>query len=260
MFALDVPPTTHLFNWPNIDAFGSLAINKIVLIFIAGVIVTLAFFIAGARKRQLVPTGIQNLTEVAVDFVENGIIMQTMGPEGLPFAPFLLTIFSFILVLNFIGLLPLIQLPPNSRIALPMFMAVVVWLVYNYQGIAKNGPWGYFKHIMFPPGPPWPIYIILTPINLISDLIVRPFALMVRLFANMFAGHLILVSFGALCVALFDATKVGAVLPYALLVALTGFEILVAFLQAYIFTILAAVFTNLAIGHAGEHAHEDAHH
>jgi F-type H+-transporting ATPase subunit a len=262
MFALDVPPTTHLFNWKNIDAFGSLAINKIVLIFIAGAIVTLAFYLAGARKRQLVPTGVQNLTEVAVEFVENGIILQTMGPEGLPFAPFLLTIFSFILALNFIGLLPFVQLPPNSRIALPMFMAVVVWLVYNYQGIAKNGPWGYFKHIMFPPGVPWYVLPLMTPINLISDLLVRPFALMVRLFANMFAGHLILVSFGALGVGLFNASPLGkgvAILPALLLVALTGFEILVAFLQAYIFTILAAVFTSLAIGHP-EHAHEDAHH
>jgi F-type H+-transporting ATPase subunit a len=259
MFALEVPPTSHLFNWPAIWGDGALAINKVVLIFIAGVIVTVGFFLAGARKRALVPTGVQNLAEVAVEFVENGIIMQTMGPQGLPFAPFLLTIFSFILTLNLIGLLPFVQMPPNSRIALPMFMALLVWLIYNYQGIVKNGPIGYFRHIMFPPGVPWYIFPILTPINLISDLIVRPFALMVRLFANMFAGHLILVSFGALCVALFDATKIGAILPGALLIALTGFELLVAFLQAYIFTILAAVFTSLAIGHAGEHGHDEHH-
>jgi F-type H+-transporting ATPase subunit a len=249
VFALEVPPVTHLFNWPTIWGSGAFAINKIVLLFIAGTIITLAFFIIASRKQALVPTGAQNLAEVAVDFVENGIIMQTMGPDGLPFAPFLLTIFSFILTLNMIGLLPFVQLPPNSRIALPAFMAIVVWLIYNFMGIAKNGVIGYFRHIMFPPGVPWYIFPILTPINLISDLLVRPFALMVRLFANMFAGHLILVSFGALCVALFDATKVGAVLPFALLIALTGFELLVAFLQAYIFTILAAVFTSLAIGH-----------
>src|SRR3954464_1338616 len=104
MFALDVPPTTHLFNWPSIwGGDGPFAVNKIVLIFIAGAVATLAFYLAGARKRQLVPTGLQNLTEVAVEFIENGIILQTMGPEGLPFAPFLLTIFSFILTLNMIG-------------------------------------------------------------------------------------------------------------------------------------------------------------
>ena len=253
MFALEVPPVTHLFNWPAIWGDGAFAVNKVVLMFIAGMIITIGFFVVASRKNALVPTGVQNVAEVAVDFVENGIIMQTMGPQGLPFAPYLLTIFSFILTLNLIGLLPVIQMPPNSRIALPMFMALLVWVIYNFMGIAKNGLLGYFKHIMFPPGVPWYIYFILTPINLISDLIVRPFALMVRLFANMFAGHLILVSFGALCVALFDATKIGAVLPGALLIALTGFELLVAFLQAYIFTILAAVFTSLAMASPDHH-------
>ena len=258
MFALEVPPVSHLFNWPAIWGEGAWAINKVVLIFIVGTILVLGFFIAASRKRALVPTGIQNVAEIAVDFVENGIIMQTMGPQGLWFTPFLLTTFTFILTLNLIGLLPFVQMPPNSKIALPMFMALLVWGIYNVVGIAKNGIVGYFKHIMFPSGVPWYIYPILTPINLISDLLVRPFALMVRLFANMFAGHLILVSFGALCVALFDALAPLALLPGLLLVALTGFELLVAFLQAYIFTILAAVFTNLAIGHAGhdDHGHD----
>jgi F-type H+-transporting ATPase subunit a len=258
VFALEVPPVTHLFNWPTIWGSGAFAVNKVVLLFIVGTIVTLGFFIMGTRKQALVPTGVQNITEVAVEFIENGIIMQTMGPEGLPFAPFLLTIFSFVLTLNLIGLLPFIQMPANARIALPMFMAIVVWLVYNFMGIAKNGVGGYFKHVLFPPGVPMALKPLMALINFISDMIVRPFALMVRLFANMFAGHLILVSFGALCVALFDATKIGAVLPGALLVALTGFELLVAFLQAYIFTILAAVFTSLAIGHP-EHSEADHH-
>jgi len=253
MFALEVPPVSHLFNWPTIWGEGAYAINKVVLLFIAGAVITLGFFIAASRKKALVPTGIQNVAEVVVDFIENGIIMQTMGPQGLWFAPFLLTTFSFIFVLNLIGLIPVIQMPPNSRIALPMFMAIAVWLIYNFMGIAKNGLGGYLKHIMFPPGVPWYVLPLMTPINIISDLLVRPFALMVRLFANMFAGHLILVSFGALCVALFDATKIGAILPGALLIALTGFELLVAFLQAYIFTILAAVFTSLAIGHPEDH-------
>jgi F-type H+-transporting ATPase subunit a len=253
VFALEVPPVTHLFNWPAIWGEGAFAVNKVVLLFLVGMVLTIGFFMVASRKNALVPTGVQNVGEVAVDFIENGIIMQTMGPQGLPFAPYLLTIFSFILTLNLIGLLPFIQMPPNSRIALPMFMAVLVWVIYNFMGIAKNGLLGYFKHIMFPPGVPWYIYPILTPINLISDLLVRPFALMVRLFANMFAGHLILVSFGALCVALFDATKIGAVLPGALLIALTGFELLVAFLQAYIFTILAAVFTSLAMASPDHH-------
>lgn len=257
MFALEVPPTTHLFEWPTLFGDGVFAVNKVVLLFWLAAILVVGFFLVG-RKGALVPTGIQNVAEIAVEFVENQVIMQTMGPAGLPFLPFLLTLFSFIFTLNFIGLLPFIQMPANARIALPMFMALLVWVIYNVMGIWKQGLWGYFKHIMFPPGVPKLIYIILTPINLISDLVVRPFALMVRLFANLFAGHLILVSFGVLTAALWDSTKIGAIAPGALLVALTGFELLVAFLQAYIFTILAGVFIGLAMT-TPDHGHDDHH-
>ena len=246
MLALEFPSVAHLTVWPTIFGDGMFAVNKIVLLFWAAAIITIGFFVL-AGKRGLVPTGVQNLGEIAVEFVENGIIRQTIGADGLGFAPFLLTLFTFILSLNVIGLLPGIQMPANARIALPAFMAIVVWLVYNTVGIAKQGLVGYFKHILFPPGVPKPIYILVTPINFISDLFVRPFALAVRLFANLLAGHLILVSFVVLTTALFDATKIGAVAPGALLIALTGFELLVAFLQAYIFTILASVFIGLAM-------------
>jgi F-type H+-transporting ATPase subunit a len=130
----------------------------------------------------------------------------------------------------------------NARIALPAFMAIVVWVLYNFIGIKKQGFFGYFKAMLFPPGVPKALYLLVTPIELVSTLFVRPLSLAVRLFANSLAGHLILVSFAVITAALFDATIVGAAAPGALLVALTGFELLVAVLQAYIFTILAAVF------------------
>lgn len=253
LFALEFPPVSHLVNWPNLwGTDGMFAVNKVVLLFWAGTVITCGFFLLG-RKGQLVPTGVQNLAELAVEFIEKQIVLQTMGPQGLPFIPFLLTIFSFILTLNLLGLVPLIQMPPNARIALPMFMAVLVWLIYNAMGILKNGFFGYFKHVLFPPGVPKALYILVTPINFVSDIFVRPFALMVRLFANMLAGHLILVSFAVLSAALFDATKIGAIAPFALEIALTGFELLVAFLQAYIFTILAGVFIGLAMGSPDHH-------
>lgn len=246
MLALEFPSVAHLTIWPTIFGDGIFAVNKIVLMFFAAVVILFAFFIL-ASKRGLVPTGVQNLGEIAVEFVENGIIRQTMGAGGLGFAPFLLTLFTFILTLNLVGLLPGVQMPANARIALPLFMAVLVWIIYNAVGIAKQGLFGYFKSVMFPPGVPWPIYFLVTPIELISVLLVRPFALMVRLFANLLAGHLILVSFAVLSAALWESTKIGAIAPGALLVALTGFELLVAFLQAYIFTILAAVFIGEAM-------------
>ncbi len=242
LLALEFPPISHLIEWPDIFLKGSIfAINKVVLLMFAAVLLTLLVFLVGGKGR-LVPTGVQNFVESIVDFVREGVILQTMGPEGLPWLPFLLTIFTFIASLNLIGLVPGIQMPVNARMAVPALLGITVWVLYNFIGIKHQGFFGYFKSIMFPPGVPKPIYVLLTPIEFISTILVRPFSLAVRLFANLLAGHLILVSFAVLTQALWDSTKVGFVLPFALLIALTAFEVLVALLQAYIFTILTAVF------------------
>lgn len=248
MLAIEFPPISHLVEWPDIALKGSaLAINKVTLLFvIAAVLVMLLTLVSGSRAK-LVPTGLQNVVESSVGFVKDGIIMQTMGPEGLPFLPLLVTIFSFTFMLNVIGLVPGVQMPANARIALPALMAIVVWLVFNTVGIVKQGPLHYFKGIAFPPGVPKPVYVLLTPIEIVSTFLVRPFSLAVRLFANLLAGHLILVTFALLTDELFKSTVIGAILPFPLLVALTGFELLVAFLQAYIFTILASVYIGGAI-------------
>ena len=242
VLGLEFPPVSHLVEWPTIFGDGPFAVNKVVLLMWLAVALVLIFFFAAAAKKSLVPTGIQNLGETVVDFIHNGIIMQTMGPDGLPFAPFLMTLFSFIFVCNIYGIIPGIQMPVNARIALPAFMAIVVWLIYMFMGLWKQGPIGYFKNMMFPPGVPKVMYLLLSPIEFATNVFIKPFALAVRLFANLLAGHLILVSFAVLGTALFESTVVGAIAPGALLIALTGFELLVAFLQAYIFTILAAVF------------------
>ena len=242
IFGLEFPPVSHVLEWPDIIGSGPFAVNKVVLLMWASVLIVSAVMLIGGRRQALVPRGVQTVAESSVDFVQEGIILQTMGPEGLPWTPFLLTLFTFIFTCNIWEVIPGIQMPVNARIALPAFMAVLVWVLYNAVGIMKQGFFGYFKGIMFPPGVPKPIYVLITPIEFISTIFVRPLSLSVRLFANMLAGHLILVTFAVLSTALFEATYVGAALPFALLVALTGFEVLVAFLQAYIFTILAAVF------------------
>jgi F-type H+-transporting ATPase subunit a len=248
LLAIEFPPISHLLEWPDV-AFDDtvFAVNKVTLLFVIAVVVVMAIALIGGSKRQLVPAGMQNVAESAVGFVRDGIIMQTIGPEGMTFLPLLMTIFSFTFVLNIIGLIPGVQMPANARIALPAFMAILVWFVFNAVGIAKQGPGHYLKGIAFPPGVPKPIYVLLTPIELVSTFIVRPFSLAVRLFANLLAGHLILVTFALLCDELFKSTVVGALLPFPLLVAMTGFELLVAFLQAYIFTILASVYIGGAL-------------
>jgi F-type H+-transporting ATPase subunit a len=239
---LEFPPISHTVEWPDIFGSGPFAVNKVVLLMWASVILVFVFYYVASRRQELVPTGVRNVAESAVSFIREGIVLQTMGPDGLPWTPFLLTMFSFILVCNIWEVVPLIQMPVNARIALPAFMAILVWFLFNFIGIRSQGFFGYFKNMMFPPGVPKALYILVTPIEIVSTLFVRPLSLAVRLFANMLAGHLLLISFAVITSALFTATIVLALLPLGLLVALTAFEILVAFLQAFIFTILTAVY------------------
>ena len=242
IFGLDFPPISHAIDWPTLFGSGAFAVNKVVLLMWLSVAIVAGFYIVAGRKQKLVPTGVQNFAESIVDFVKEGIILQTIGNEGLGWTPFLLTLFSFVFVCNVWEVIPGAQMPVNARMALPMLMALLVWVIYNFIGIKSQGFFGYFKSMLFPPGVPAFLYILVTPIELVSTLFVRPLSLSVRLFANMLAGHLLLISFAVLSTALFTSTYIGAVVPGALLVALTGFEILVAVLQAYIFTILTAVY------------------
>ncbi len=201
------------------------------------------FRLAG-RNFKLVPKPLQNVGESFYGFIQNGIILETMGPDGLKYTPFLGSLFIFVLSCNFWGIIPVAQMPVNARIALPFFLALLVWAIFVVVGIKKQGPFGYLKNTGFPPGVPKALYLLVTPIELVSTFIVRPLSMFVRLFANMLAGHLLLTSFAVICAALWALQPTVVILPFsfALLVALTGFEILVIFLQAFIFTILAAVY------------------
>ena len=241
LLALEFPPVSHVIEWPA----GPLGINKVAAIYVFGTLLTLTLFWLAARKRKLVPSGVQTIVESSVDFVRNGIIMQTMGSDGLAYLPILTTMFFFIFFSNLTGILPGIQMPANARMAMPAVLAIMVWAIYMTVGIMKQGPFTFLKNSTWPPGVPLPIKILLVaPIEFLQVLIVRPFSMAVRLFANMLAGHLILVTFSVLCAALWAAKVTIVILPFsfALLVFLSAFEILVCFLQAYIFTILAAVF------------------
>ena len=209
------------------------------------VVIVAVFFFVAARQRRLVPKGVQNLAESTIDFVQNDIILQTMGPDGLGYTPFLLTLFSFIFVCNIWEIIPVFQMPVTARIADAGVLAILVWVIFNTVGIENQGLFGYFKSMMFPPGVPWPLYILVTPIEFISALFVRPLSLVgpaLRQHARRPppAGHLRRAS-RPRCAAL-SFTIVLFPFSFALLVALTGFELLVAVLQAFIFTILTAVY------------------
>jgi F-type H+-transporting ATPase subunit a len=243
VIALKFPEMYEILVWK--DLFPTF--NKISLLAVAAVIISSVVFLLATRQdHREAPRGIRNLAETIVEFIENGVIMQTMGRDGLGWTPFLLTMFMFIYLLNVPGIIPILQMPATARMAVPMFLALLVWVVYNATGIKHQGVGGYFKSTLFPPGVPKALYILVTPIEFISAIIVRPFSLAVRLFANMMAGHILLVTFAVLSEALFQAKDavlipVG-ILPMFMLIFLTAFEVLVAFLQAYIFVILTAVY------------------
>ncbi len=248
MIALEFPPINASLRWKELFP----TFNKIGLVAVAACIIgCLIFAIAARADARKAPRGVRNLAESIVDFVENGIIMQTMGRDGLGWTPFLLSVFLFIYLCNVPGIIPFIQMPATARMGLPAAMALMVWVVFNAAGIKHQGVGGYFKSVLFPPGVPKALYVLITPIEFISAIIVRPFSLAVRLFANMLAGHILLVTFALLSESLFQARDTilipFGVLPMFMLIFLTGFEVLVAFLQAYIFTILAAVYIGGAI-------------
>lgn len=234
-------------NPPVID---TLEITFPTLVMFGVTALLIAFFLRAFQRPKLVPEGTQNVAEAGVDFIREGIAVSVIGPEGHAWVPFLTAIFFWVLLNNLMSIIPVIQFPVTSRMAYPATLAALSWLVFNGVGIKKQGFFRYFKNIMFPPGVPKPIYILLTPIELFSTVLVRPITLSVRLFANMVAGHLIL---GVLFVgsSVFVAGdvlgKVGFVAPFALSIALMGLELFVIFMQAFIFTILTAVYISGAL-------------
>jgi F-type H+-transporting ATPase subunit a len=244
ILGLEFPPISHTIEWPTLFGSGAFGVNKVILFMWVSAVIAFLLLYLGGRRQSLVPSGVQNVAESAVDFIDEQIVMQTMGPEGLRWTPFLLTLFTFILTCNIWGLVPGVQMPVNARIALPAFMAIVVYVIYHVVGIMSQGPITYWKNIMFIPGVPKVMYILVTPIELVTALITRPLSLAVRLFANMLAGHLLLVSFAVITASVLEPSGLLVIWPFSLglLIFLSAFEILVAFLQAYIFTILAAVY------------------
>ncbi len=242
MLALEFPPINEILRWQ--DLFPTF--NKVALISVAAALIgSIVFLLAGRKDATKAPTGVRNFAEVVVEFIEEQIIMPTMGKSGLGWTPFMLSIFAFIYLCNVPGIIPFIQMPATARMAIPLFLSLLVWVVFIGVGFKHQGI-GYLKSSLFPPGVPKALYILVTPIEFISTFLVRPFSLTVRLFANMLAGHILLVTFALLTEELVVSDtlllKPVAILPFFMLVFLTAFEVLVAFLQAYIFTILAAVY------------------
>jgi F-type H+-transporting ATPase subunit a len=210
----------------------------------------LAFLVASVRKPQIVPGKLQFIGESGYSLIRDGIARDVVGPRGLPFAPFLASLFFFILANNMLSIIPFAQISPMARFAFPLMLALICWVMYIYIGIREQGVGRYFRDILFLPGVPKFMYILVTPIEILQNFIVRPFTLAVRLFANMFAGHMLLVVFSLGAVYLLSRDNFSIIFgPVSALMAIvmTFFELLVIFLQAYVFTVLMGTYLNGSI-------------
>ncbi len=224
-----------------------ISLNKAVIMMWVVIALAAWFLIAAGRQRRLIPTRLQSVAEMLVEFLRD-MILDTMGKAGMRFFPFIASLFIFILFANLLGLIPG-SYTVTSQIVVTAAFALFVYAMSIVVGFAYHGL--KFLHILIPPGTPPLLLPLMMPIELISQL-ARPFALAVRLFANMTAGHTILaVLFG---MALSLPLLIGW-LPFAFTVAISVLEVGIAFIQAYIFTILTCVYLGDAInlhGHAQE--------
>jgi len=240
------------------------SITKNVASLLISAILILWMFLSVAKayknREGKAPRGLQSFLEPLILFVRDDIAKTSIGPKYERYMPYLLTAFFFIFINNLLGLVPIFPGGANlsGNIAVTMILAAITLLITVLSG---NGH--YWRHIFAMPGVPIPVLVILTPIE-IMGVFLKPFVLMIRLFANMTAGHIIALAFFSL-IFIFGEMSPGAgygvsVVSIAFTVFMGMLELLVAFLQAYVFTLLSAIYFGAAIEeHHHEHAHEEAH-
>lgn len=231
---------------------GTFPITKTILLMFLAAFIVIALLYFGLRKRSLIPGKFEIVIESSVEFVRDGVGRDVIGPEGVKYVPYLLSLFLFILVSNLFEITPFINFPVTSRMAIPAFLAIVTYAIFVIVGFRKNG-FQYLTATVWPTHVPIGLRWLVGLIELVSIFILRPFTLAVRLFANMVAGHLMLtLLLGSAFIFLTSWGEVGfkalVGVPWlALGLFIFVFEIVVAVLQAYIFTLLSAVYIESSI-------------
>jgi F-type H+-transporting ATPase subunit a len=250
------PPGPADFWQPLFGTSGSFAITRPILVLALSLVAVLTWLLIGTRRLSVVPSRGQYVVETVYGLVRNSVARDIIGSHDfLKFVPLLFTMFVLILVNNLFGIIPFIQFPTMSRFGFPLGLALIVFVVYHAVGIRNMGLAGYFKH-MVPPGLPTWIVPLIFFLELVTYFVTRPVTLSLRLFGNMFAGHILLLlcALGGHYLLFESGGAVGIVsglAAYAGGVALTVFEGFVEFLQAYVFTLLTALY--LAGSLAGDH-------
>lgn len=236
-------PGLQDFNFRPMFTIGSFVFTKPMLVAILCTVAVIAFFWAAFSRPKLIPRGVQNIGEIAILAVRDQILRPSLGRRGDNYLTFLVALFFFIFVNNLMELIPFFQFPTMSRIGFVWPMVGIVYILYLYLGFKYQGAWGYLRN-MIPPDVPFFILPILIPVELARFFIVQPFTLGVRLFANMFAGHLLLTIFYlstwymlSLTIGLLFAAGSAAMVVFVFLL-----ELLVDLLQAFIFTTLTATY------------------
>jgi F-type H+-transporting ATPase subunit a len=243
------PPGVSSFDLPGL--FGQPWLNKFLLQAVLSVVVIMAFWLIMARKTALVPGKGQFIGESAYMFVRNSIARDVIGHDFKRWVPLLIALFSFVLVNNLWGVFPLTLMPTAAHVGWAYGLAGLVWLIYNGIGIGKWGFFGYLKHVTVPPGVPVWMFPLIIPLEFLSNVIVRPATLSLRLFANMFAGHLLVLVFvlGGQYLLFESASafnKVAGVVSLIFSLVIFALELFVQSLQAYIFTMLTAQYISSA--------------
>jgi len=240
---------SELFVFPN---FPGTNINRVVILTFLAMLIVMALLYFAYRKPRLVPTKFQAIMDSLTSFVKDEVAIGIIGPEGVKYFPYLLSVFMFVLVGNLFEITPFINFPITSRMAIPAFLAIVTWFLFVFVGFAKNG-FGYFLDVVWPKTVPIAMRPLVGIIEFFSVYFIRPFSLAVRLFANMVAGHVmlsLLLVTGLVFITAIPEIGVKGVFGFAwfgLGLAIFVFEMMVAVLQAYIFTLLSAVYIQTSV-------------
>jgi F-type H+-transporting ATPase subunit a len=246
------PPSVGDFFPPNVAGPW---ITKFTIMVWLAVALLIIFYLTAYRKPTLVPSRVQWVAESVYGLIRDGVAKDQMGEAGVKFAPYLTVLFSFIVLTNIFGIVPGLQISPNSHVAFPIVLAAISYVLYMAVGVRKHGLFRYLKNSLILPNVPWPMHFLLVPIEFMQNFIIRPVTLAVRLFANMFAGHLILLVFtiGGFVMLASDNLfiKTTSIFAFLMAILMAFFEALVAILQAYVFVVLTAnyVSTSLAEEH-----------
>lgn len=243
-------PGLHTFLFKPLFTVGGVEFNKPMLLAVVCMLLIVAFFWAAfARPKVRKPGKTQLLGEIGLDFIRRGVAREMIGKEGDKYVPYLVSLFFFVWMMNIMAIIPLAQLPVSSLIAFPAGLAITVWLTYMFLTFKRQGFGAGMRNLCVPPGVPKPIYVILTPVEFVSNVFFRPFTLAVRLFGNMFAGHLMIVMFSVATWYLLSPS-IGALFAtgsFLMTILMTAFELAIQALQAYIFVMLAASYIGQAL-------------